>query len=231
MARVLSMPFEIRYAKATDLSALVSVEIRCFHASNYMRSTYKGCDPSAVHTFKTVSSIEYFARSDCHILAGVNSESGDIIAYSRWKIPAIYELERAVDTSLSNDAQWQMQNKWAYAPNLNKGTYTLYEEMIKSSRNTHLKETDIVLELLCVLPEYQGIGIGSAFLRWGIEKADASNARIFLEATVEGVPVYLKYGWKVVEEIQLDYTDRGGEGSQKFALMVREPACVTETGV
>jgi GNAT superfamily N-acetyltransferase len=81
----------------------------------------------------------------------------------------------------------------------------------------------LVLELLCVLPEYQKIGIGGAFLRWGIEKADASNARIYLEATMEGVPTYLRYGWKIVDEIQLDYTESGGEGSQKFALMIREP--------
>jgi hypothetical protein len=40
---------------------------------------------------------------------------------------------------------------------------------------------------------------------------------------MEGVPAYLKHGWKIVEEIQLDYTERGGEGSQKFALMIREP--------
>jgi GNAT superfamily N-acetyltransferase len=81
----------------------------------------------------------------------------------------------------------------------------------------------LVLELLCVLPEHQRFGIGSAFLRWGIEKADARNARIYLEATMEGVPAYLKHGWKIVEEIQLDYTKRGGEGSQMFALMIREP--------
>ncbi|KAJ6006896.1 GNAT family acetyltransferase [Penicillium sp. IBT 35674x] len=217
------MPIEIKYATAFDLSALVSIKIRSFPSSNHVRSTYKGCDPLAVHTFKTVSSLEYFAKSECHILAGVDSEAGDIVAYSRWIIPAIYGFERAVGTSLSNEAQAQMQNMWAYAPKLNMGTYTFYEEMIKRSRNIHVKGTDIVLELLCVLPEYQRLGIGSAFLKWGIERADASNARIYLEATMEGVPAYLKHGWKVVEEIQLDYTERGGEGSQKFALMIREP--------
>lgn len=143
MARGTSVPFEIKYANASDLGALVSIEIRSFPSSNYMRSTYKGCDPLAVHTFKTVSSLEYFAKPECHILAGVDSETGEIIAYSRWNIPAIYEFERAVDTSLSNDAQAQMQNMWEYAPKLNKGTYTFYEEMIKRSRNIHLKETDI----------------------------------------------------------------------------------------
>lgn len=138
-----SMPFEMKYAQASDLSALVSVEICSFPSSNYMRSTYNGCDPLAVHKFKTVSSLEYFAKSECHILAGVDSKAGTIIAYSRWKIPAIYGFERVVDTSLNDDAQERMQNMWAYAPKLNKGTYTFYEEMVKRSRNIHLKETDI----------------------------------------------------------------------------------------
>ncbi|KAJ5528343.1 hypothetical protein N7513_012502 [Penicillium frequentans] len=122
MAPTSSMPFEIKYANASDLSALVSIKICSFPSSNYVRSTYKGCDPLAVHTFKTVSSLEYFAKPECHILAGVDSEAGDIIAYSRWNIPAIHGFERAVDTNLSNEAQAQMQNMWAYSPKLNKGT-------------------------------------------------------------------------------------------------------------
>ncbi|KAJ5776810.1 GNAT family acetyltransferase [Penicillium odoratum] len=222
-----SVPFEIKYADASEMSALVNIHIRSFSCSNYMRSTYKGCDPLSVHKFKTVSSLKYFAKSECHTLAGINSEADDIIAYSRWNIPATYGFDRAVNTSLSDYEQAQIQNMWAYAPKLNKGTYTLYEETIKHCRNLHLRETDIVLEMLCVLPEYQGTGIGSAFLKWGIEKADVSNARIYLEATMEGVPAYLKHGWEIVEEIELDYTERGGEGRQKFALMIREPQ---ETG-
>ncbi|RAL14247.1 uncharacterized protein BO97DRAFT_432934 [Aspergillus homomorphus CBS 101889] len=146
-----SMPFEIKYAKASELGALVGIEIR-------------------FHTFKTVSSFEYFAKPECHILAGVDSGTGEIIAYSRWNIPSIYQFKRAVHTSLSINAQAQLQNLWAYAPELNKGTYTFYEEMIKRSRNVHLRQTDI-----------------------GIKKADACNARIYLEATMEEVPAYLKH--------------------------------------
>ncbi|RAH50935.1 GNAT family N-acetyltransferase [Aspergillus brunneoviolaceus CBS 621.78] len=218
------VPLDIQYTHASDLAALVRVEIRSFPASNYMRSTYKGCDPGAVHTFKTVSALEYFANPECHILAGVLGRTGDIIAYGRWHIPAVYGCERAVGTGLSSDAQAQMRDAWAYAPELvNRGTYSFYEEMITRSRGAHLRETDFVLELLCVLPEYQRMGIGSAFLEWGIEKADACNARIYLEATMEGVPAYLKHGWEVVEEVELDHSERGGEGSQRFALMIREP--------
>src|ERR1700712_4365535 len=134
---------KIKYANASELSALISIGVRSFPSSKYMHSTYKGCDPLTVQTFKTVSSLEYFAKPEYHILAGVDSEAGEFIAYSRWNIPAIYNFERAVDTGLSNEAQAQMQNLWAYAPKMNKGTYMFYEEMIKHSRHIHLKETDI----------------------------------------------------------------------------------------
>ena len=60
-------------------------------------------NPLAIHTFKTVSSLEYFAKPECHIRAGVESKTSDLIVYSRWNILAIYGFKRAVDITLSND--------------------------------------------------------------------------------------------------------------------------------
>lgn len=64
-------------------------------------------------------------------------------------------------------------------------------------------------------------------LRWGIERADAVQARIYLEATPEGYPLYCKYGWKTVEHAILDYSSVGGVGTQAFIIMIREPQKVT----
>jgi hypothetical protein len=61
-------------------------------------------------------------------------------------------------------------------------------------------------------------------LKWGIEKADASKARIFLEATPEGVPLYRKYGWKQLEEVTMDFEHFGCDGSESFYLMMRDPS-------
>ena len=81
-----------------------------------------------------------------------------------------------------------------------------------------------VLDLLATLPAYQGRGFGSAILKWGIERADTSKSRIFLEATPEGVPLYLKYGWKQLEVMTMDYRPFGGDGSESFYLMMRDPS-------
>ena len=81
----------------------------------------------------------------------------------------------------------------------------------------------IVLDILAVLPEYQGKGIGSKLLQWGTEQADARNARIYVEASIEGYPLYRKYGWHEVDRLEIDYAQYGGTGEITFILMMRDP--------
>lgn len=81
----------------------------------------------------------------------------------------------------------------------------------------------LVLDFLASAPAHQGKGIGSAFLRWGLDKADAQKRRTYLEATTEGYPLYCKFGWKAVEEIMIDFSEYGGQGLQKFIIMIRDP--------
>lgn len=85
----------------------------------------------------------------------------------------------------------------------------------------------LVLDLLATLPDHQGRGVGTEMLRWGMQKADAWQARIYLESTPEGYPVYLKHGWRPVEEVSLDFSQHGGVGSEPFVVMIRDPLPVT----
>ncbi|RAK82583.1 GNAT family N-acetyltransferase [Aspergillus fijiensis CBS 313.89] len=80
-----------------------------------------------------------------------------------------------------------------------------------------------VLEFLATLPEAQGQGVASGLLRWGLERADARNARVYLEATEEGYPVYRKYGWRDLEVLELDFAGLGGRSErQRWVMMMRE---------
>lgn len=82
---------------------------------------------------------------------------------------------------------------------------------------------DSVLDFLATSPAHQGKGIGSSLLKWGLQKADSLKRRTYLEGTTEGYPLYLKYGFKTVEESEIDFTPYGGEGFQKFFIMIRDP--------
>lgn len=81
----------------------------------------------------------------------------------------------------------------------------------------------LALDLLATLPGYQRRGIGSVMLRWGLEKADRSQCRVYLEATVAGYPVYIKHGFKAIEEISVNRASYGGRGKETFWIMIRDP--------
>lgn len=81
----------------------------------------------------------------------------------------------------------------------------------------------LVLDLLATSPNYQGQGVGTALLKWGMEKADALQARIYLEATPEGLPLYIKYGWKEVEVVTIDFSQLNSHGQESFVIMMRDP--------
>jgi ribosomal protein S18 acetylase RimI-like enzyme len=53
--------------------------------------------------------------------------------------------------------------------------------------------------MLGVHPSYQGCGLASKLLKWGLERADAEGVETYLSASPEGRPMYEKYGFRIVD--------------------------------
>ncbi|MBN1139450.1 MAG: GNAT family N-acetyltransferase [Anaerolineae bacterium] len=71
---------------------------------------------------------------------------------------------------------------------------------------------------LAVDPDRQGIGIGTALLRPGLEKADAQYLPCYLETHDEkNLPFYARQGFELVRMVQVPDSDL------RFWCMVREP--------
>lgn len=80
----------------------------------------------------------------------------------------------------------------------------------------------VVLELLVIHPEYQGLGAGRKLLERGLEDAAALNLdEAFLEATDAGRSLYQKFGWKDVEVFSVDLRKYGGKGIRNNTFMHR----------
>lgn len=58
-----------------------------------------------------------------------------------------------------------------------------------------------------------------------LEKIDHDKAKSYITASPVGLGLYLKYGWKEVDEIFIDFGAHGG-GKDRTAVLMREPKVV-----
>lgn len=82
-----------------------------------------------------------------------------------------------------------------------------------------------VLHILATLPSYRRRGAGSLLLTHGLEVVDKANSLSYLDSSSLGQNIYLKHGWRAVDEITVDLgkygIDKGGE--EVSLCMIREP--------
>ncbi|KAL7416453.1 acyl-CoA N-acyltransferase [Mrakia frigida] len=76
------------------------------------------------------------------------------------------------------------------------------------------------LGLLFVDPAYQGMGVGSALLNYGISRADAAGLPMYLESSNPGRAVYAAKGFEVVRMMEIDDENEEG-GKLRWPAMLR----------
>ncbi|KAJ5666626.1 hypothetical protein N7462_011035 [Penicillium macrosclerotiorum] len=217
------MAYQIEPAVEADAPALAHINVVSFQGRGLLNQVFPEATESMLEAYKSVYTMKHFSNPQIHVLKVVDSMTQEVIGYGRWLVPASLGLLPSAPV-LSEQAQEVAKDPLRLAPRpMNEALYMKFRGMLETSRQKHARESDITLDLLATLPTHQGRGIGSALLRWGTAKADQWQVRIYLEATGEGYPLYIKHGWRPVEEIQLDRTQFGAAGQETFWIMIRDP--------
>lgn len=60
--------------------------------------------------------------------------------------------------------------------------------------------TIIVLEFIATAQEYKGRGAASLLMRYGLDMADNDRLEVYVDSTMEGYPMYLRYGFVLKAE-------------------------------
>ncbi|KAJ5780096.1 Acyl-CoA N-acyltransferase [Penicillium paradoxum] len=211
----------IQYATEADGPGLAKINVQSFLGRRLLEEVFPGTSQARMQEYKGIVAMKHLATPNTHVLKIHDPASGELVAYSRWHLPDSFGQSLV---PLSDQAALFAKDPLPYAPQpMNEEIFRAFKKLLEDSRKRYTTENDMILDLLATLPGYQGRGFGSAVLKWGTEKADASQSRIFLEATPEGIPLYLKHGWKILEEVTIDYAAFGSTGSESFSLMMRDP--------
>lgn len=68
-----------------------------------------------------------------------------------------------------------------------------------------------------VSPAYQNLGVGSALVNWGLERARSENVFCWVSSSMAGVPIFGKSGFKEVGRLEVELDD-WAEGIKKPIL-------------
>lgn len=144
-----------------------------------------------------------------------------MMAFAKWQHPQSFtDEQRAAKKALSQGNPFG-----DYAP---EGyNVKLSDDFFARIREKHSKwvddDKDYVLSILAVSPQYQRKGLGSLLISEGLALVDRDGARTYIEASPNGLQLYQRHGWKLIDEIQMDMTRYGGNDVASEKLLIRAP--------
>ncbi|KAH8428432.1 GNAT family N-acetyltransferase [Aspergillus melleus] len=211
---------QIRHSTEPDAPTLAALNIACFQHHSYWKNVFPNIDPQSAFPLKYARALEKLTAPDTHILSAVDgAQNNQVVGWARWTFPG--DVNGTVD--VSEEARGTIEASRGVLPEgANGRIYELFFETLKDKRGVWLGEGDLMLDFLATHPSSQGKGIGTKLLQWGMERADERDARIYLEATMDGYPLYVKHGWREVEKLVLDFEPYGGHGTATYSLMIRD---------
>lgn len=78
------------------------------------------------------------------------------------------------------------------------------------------------LKLLHTHPDHQKRGAGSSLIKWGTEEADRLGIPAFLESSPQGLSLYKKCGFEVLDTVTVDLSPWEGPSKVDIPLMQRD---------
>lgn len=215
-----------------DFASFPSIEDQAFHASHLNTLMFGPTSPSpadqasqaADHAQRTAELLAFNATDPTsHIIKAFLPATGEIIAYGAWHF---YLSPTNSDPHIHPPI--------TYPPDGNAALGAHFFGSLIRTQEHHMRAYPryVFMRLLVVRPAYQGRGVGTRLLGWGLDKADGLGLRAWIDASPKGFELYRRLGWREVERLVIGMGEWGGEvGVQEVTVsMVRLPRGEVEGG-
>lgn len=170
-------------------------------------------------------------RDTLRHLKAVDPETGELVGYSRWRLPDNHVL------TSSGEVEW----KEAQIPDVSAETRKELEEAARGVWWDPRTDVDVldedngrvkgevvkgrevlVLEFLAVHPRNKGNGIGTALVEAGLKQARRMGLSVLIVSYRASKGVYERLGFRVMGKVEKDDTAFGGDGDYSWFFMVWE---------
>ncbi|KZL86650.1 acetyltransferase [Colletotrichum incanum] len=145
----------------------------------------------------------------------VDPETGALVGYARWELPAGYE--GAIEWADSQIADVSEEEKRAFKERSDAAWWKPMsmdgiDDCVPEKERVLAEKPYISLDYLAVHPENKGKGVATALVENGMRLAEKMGVDVFILAFPAGLNAYKRLGFKEIHRGYQDDTKYGGEG-------------------
>ncbi|KAK3369854.1 hypothetical protein B0H63DRAFT_514114 [Podospora didyma] len=222
------MEIQIQGCTITDAHALAVNNMTAFFADPTWRLTW--LNPQTGH-FKPLSAIIQTttermpwkmlqSRDRNRHTKAVSTQTGELVGYARWILPstptksgdAVWpeaQVPEITDPVLRQELEDRCKNA-DWQPR--EDTHELDDELYKRNQMHKSKNDYMILDFLAVHPSHSRKGIATKLVQRGVDIARKLEADIYLLAFEQGLNVYKRLGFRMIDHMIQDDSPYGGEG-------------------
>ncbi|KAF9885571.1 hypothetical protein FE257_012777 [Aspergillus nanangensis] len=187
------MGFILLPATLADIRAIYDVWFASFKGQLILDLIYPdtNLDDEAFRKVHAEGTLEYWKGLTMeHTFKCVDTETGRIAGMATWQV---YWRERTAEERIKPWIGWLEGAQRQRAEGFLGQLWEKREKWIGEKKH-------IYCHTVAVHPEYQGRGVGKHLVQWGLDTAEQLQVPIYLESTVEGVPLYERTGFQTLQE-------------------------------
>ncbi|SDA02906.1 BZ3500_MvSof-1268-A1-R1_Chr11-1g03209 [Microbotryum saponariae] len=176
-------------ATPEDFSEIARVRRQAFEPSLVHQTLFGKTDPEDFDRW-TVTRLQKSFQAP-HQATWVARLGGKIVGFARWDLPHDQKVSEKDAKMEVVDERGEVSPKYIPGTEAELADH-LFGQLGKTEGTTQCYQ----LGSFCVDPKYQGQGIGSALIRWGLDRADEDGLPCYTDASVVGQPAYKKAGFE-----------------------------------
>jgi GNAT superfamily N-acetyltransferase len=200
------MPLEIRRITDADFDDLLEwgfIHYAAFSPGNVGCMWTREPSSESYHALAEVRRKNLFSNPNARVFKCIDTDlNNKIIAIAEWSIQEKEITREELEATLVVRPPFPEENRAA--------RLSFMEGIFKSRREVLGTQPHIELDSLVTHPDHHRRGAGTLLIQWGAHEMDRLGLVGYLEGSAAGRPLYERFGFKGVRELEWDSRPYGG---------------------